>query len=225
LLDHAATAYGAHDDTDYPDVMVISHGVPGFDATGAISQGFEANLVAAVKAVEVHRPAVVGVACNTAHLFTNSMRHHTGATFVSIIEATAEQAAAVDHSYLLLSSSTTRSQGLYHQALDGRGVRYCEADADEQLIIDRVVDLVMSFRLEEAGDTVEAFLESAATRRDFDAVIAGCTELPIALDHVSMSLDRPVVESNRALAVALVDRWARQANRSPVATSLLLPTT
>jgi aspartate racemase len=207
LLEHAATAHGARDDVDYPDVLVISHGIPGFDSTGSINPQFENALLSVVDELELHQPSILGMACNTAHLFREAVKAHTGARFVDIIEETARCAGDQPGEYLLISSSTTRSTGLYHEALDRRGVHYREVGGADQLKIDEVVDLVMACRLRRAGAELDAFLHRLDVRRHFSGVIAGCTELPLALDRAPRHAGWTIVESNRALAVGLADAY------------------
>jgi aspartate/glutamate racemase len=65
-LAYAAEAYGATEDADYPDIVLFSHGIESFDATGSMERSFVQELVRVVQEVELHHPTVVGIACNTA---------------------------------------------------------------------------------------------------------------------------------------------------------------
>lgn len=206
-LAYAGEVYGATEDAEYPDIVLFSHGIESFDATGSIDDRFVRELVGVVQEIELHHPTVLGVACNTAHIYLDRLRAHTSATFVNLIEATAEAASAFDRRYLLLSSSTTRNTGLYHDALDRRHVSYFDVSPTEQLEVDRVVHLVMAHDLDAAGVRIDRFLRNIRTV--FDAVIAACTELPIAFDHARISHEVPVISSNQVLAHALVDTYYR----------------
>jgi aspartate racemase len=206
-LAYSARAYGATDDADYPDIVLFSHGIESFDAKGSIEDGFVRELVRVVQEIELHHPTVLGVACNTAHLHLPALREHTSATVVNLIEATADAAAVFDRSYLLLSSSATRAAGLYHEALNRRGVSYFDVSPTDQLEVDQVVHLVMAHDLDAAGARISRLVQSLETA--FDGIIAGCTELPIALEHSRIPHEVPVVSSNDVLARALVDTYYR----------------
>lgn len=210
-LAYAADAYGATEDADYPDVVLFSHGIETFDATGSIDGDFVRALVRVVQEIELHHPTVIGVACNTAHLHLDALREHTKATFVNLIEATVEAASACDRRYLLLSSSTTRKTGLYHDALDRRGVSYFDVSPSDQLEVDRVVQLVMAHELDDAGLLIDRLVDRVAASSPFAGIIAACTELPIALDHSATTRRFPIVSSNQVLAHALVDTYYRMA--------------
>ena len=60
-------------------------------------------------------------------------------------------------------------------------------------------------------DSIDEFVERVRESMTFDAIIAACTELPIALDHARVGAELPIVSSNRVLAHALVDTYYRMA--------------
>jgi len=211
-LAYAAAAYGAVEDADYPDIVLFSHGIEDFDSTGHIDDDYVRELVGVMHEIELHHPTVVGIACNTAHLQFDELRAHTSAQFVNLVEATADSASKCDRRYMLLSSSTTRRTGLYHEALERRGVRFSDISADDQLEVDDIVHAVMAHDLESAGGRIDTLVRRLTPAEHFDGVIAACTELPIAFDHSGVSMTIPIVDSNRVLAGALVDAYYRIAH-------------
>jgi aspartate racemase len=202
---YAAGHYHAVEDVDYPDIVLFSHGIDDFDCTGTTGHRFVDELRKVVQEVDLHHPSVVGIACNTAHLYVAELQACTSAMLVNLIEETAETANMVDHDYLLLSSSTTRRTGLYHEALRRRGVRFRDVSEEEQLQVDEVVHTVMAHELDAAAHQLDEVVNHLAGDL-FNAVIAGCTELPMALKHADVARKMPVIDSNEVLARALVDR-------------------
>lgn len=217
-LAYAAEAYGAVEDVDYPDIVLFSHGIEDFDSTGNIEQTFVREILRVVQEIEVHHPTVLGVACNTAHLHLAEVRAHTSAEVIDLVAETAAAASAFDRRYLLLSSSTTRRSGLYHAALQRRGVRYLEVSEADQLDVDDIVHAVMAHDLDVAGAQVDELVLRLEAMH-FDGIIAACTELPIAFDRADVSRALAVVDSNRVLAHALVDNYFRIRNCGRVLTS------
>lgn len=203
-LDYAARAYDAVEDTDYPDLVLISRGVEGFDATGDTAN-LRAALIDSLSELDLHQPSVVGIACNTAHLMLDAIREHSTGRFVSIVEETAREASLEDHRYLFLSSSSTRFSHLYEPTLARFGVQYVTVSEAEQLALDEVVHLVVAHELRTAGSVLTDLVSSLSY--DFDAIIAACTELPIAIAHSELAERYSIVDSNRALAEALVDGY------------------
>lgn len=206
VLVYAAESYGAFDNADYPDIVLFSHGIETFDATGTLAPGFVEELVRVVDEIELHHPTVLGVACNAAHLHLAELRAHTGAVVVDLIEETAKAASRQDRTYLLLSASTTRDTGLYQRALRERGVRFIDVTDAIQRELDEVVHAVRGHALDVAGTQIRDIVMRPELE-GFDAIIAACTELPVALDHSNVVRSIPVVDTNRVLARALVDNY------------------
>ncbi len=208
IFEYAALGYGAMNDADYPNVVLVSQGLSDFDETGNISPLFESEILSVVDRLELHHPTLMGMACNTAHLYIDSIHQHTKAQFINIIEATVQEAAKQKGHYLILSSSTTRRSGLYYNEFDKQNVDYSDINNEEQAVVDNIIGLVMVNKISEAnkisGDLIEKL---AAKYPHATGVIAGCTELPIAFSNVSFSGDLTIIESNSCLAKALVDAY------------------
>ena len=218
-LAYAAATYGAVEDADYPDIVLFSHGIEHFDSTGGFDDNFVRELVAVVQEIELHRPTVLGIACNTAHLHLAELRKHTRAHVVNLIEETAEAAAAHELNYLLLCSSATRRAGLYHEALRRRGVRFLDVSEVDQLEVDDVVQAVMAHDVEAAAAQLDELILRIESE-PFNAIIAGCTELPMAFDLTDVADEIPVVDSNRVLAHALVDTYFALRSAHPALASV-----
>jgi aspartate racemase len=212
MLAHCAARYGAVQDDEYPDMVLVSHGIVGLDASGPTSDRLEGELIGMVQDLETHRPIVVGIASNAAHLYLDRLREHTTSPLLNLVDEAAQTAAALPHRYLLLSSSATRRTGLYQDHLARYDVRFVEVSDTQQVALDEVVQMVVERRLDAAGRAITAIVD--AVPDEFTAVIAGCTELPIALDHSEVRDRLPIVDANRVLAEALVDCYYG-ADRAP----------
>ena len=204
---YAAAKYGATEDVDYPNVVLVSHGINGVDSTGALSEEFEKSITSMVGRVEGNGATVIGIACNTAHAYLKSIA--SGAVIVNLLDCVAHEASRTRQEYLLLTSATTKQQKLYHTYLDMYGVEFAEVSERQQRQLDETISLVMAYKLEDAGVLMDTILYEAK-ERGFEAVIAGCTELPIAIDAVSDLHGLRVVDSNAVLASALTDEYFAQ---------------
>ncbi len=153
----------------------------------------------------------MAIACNTAHIFAGSVRKHTAARFINIIEATVEEAARHECQYLILSSSTTRKTGLYNDALLKKKIDFLDIDDSEQKIVDQIISLVMYNKIFEASTLADEFIEGLLIKyTKVKGVIAGCTELPLALSHASLKEKLTIIDCNTALAKKLADEYYAQ---------------
>jgi aspartate racemase len=204
LLRCAAEIYGAVEDHEYPDVILLNHGIQGVDNTGGLSNQFETDLLAMVTQLEQNGSSIIGIACNTAHTYLDKI--HTKAKVVNLLDLVAQEAANTPTKHLLLTSSATREEKLYQGYLEKYDVKYCVVNDDQQKLLDQAIGLVMAFRLKEAGELLVPLLRSAKNM-DITSVIAGCTELPIAIGMVEDIQNITVIDSNAVLAYALADAY------------------
>jgi aspartate racemase len=206
LFKNAAEIYNAVEDNEYPDLLLLNHGIEGVDNTGALNTNFEKDIVAMVRQLEAQNCNILGIACNTAHMYLDKIKTKPQTTFVNLIDTVAEAAKNKESNYLLLTSSTSKQQKLYHGYLERHGVKYKQTTPEQQHLLDEAISLVMAHKLEEAGKLLEPVLTSAKTT-GFDAVIAGCTELPIAIAYCKDTKGLKIIDSNDELTKALLSRY------------------
>jgi aspartate racemase len=203
---NAAKLYGAIEDSEYPDLLLLNHGVEGVDNIGTLNDTFEKEIVDMVHHLEVQGCNIIGIACNTAHTYLDKIKTKPQTTFVNLIDTVSKVAKEAGHSYLLLTSSTSKQQKLYHGYLDKHAVPFQESTKKQQILLDEAIGLVMAYKLDEAGELLEEVLKSAKSE-GYDAVIAGCTELPIAIAHCKDLQGMYVIDSNEELAKAMLRNY------------------
>jgi aspartate/glutamate racemase len=69
LLKYAADTFDAVEDSQYPDVVLVSHGIEGVDNIGTLNPQFEKDIVSMVSQLEQNQANIIGIACNTAHIY------------------------------------------------------------------------------------------------------------------------------------------------------------
>lgn len=205
VFEYSALQYQAKEDSDYPEVVLVSHGIEDFDETATTGKHFERELIKSVQQLELLSPNVIGIACNTAHLYIDKLKKYTEAELINLIEETARVAAKYEGTYLLLTSPTTRSSKLYHPYLKQFGVKFTELKDSEQKIVDNIIGLVMAHDLEEAGAKISKLIASKPKKNS--GIIVGCTEIPIAINHADLAEDLILVDSSQVLAEVLTDTY------------------
>ncbi len=205
---NAAMHYGAVEDSDYPDLFLLNRGIQGVDNMGTLNNVFEKEIIAMVHHLEAQGCNVIGIACNTAHTYLDKIQVNPQTNLVNLIDTVSKVAKISGHSYLLLTSSTSKQQKLYHRYLDKHAVPFEESTQQQQALLDKAIGLVMQHKLNEAGLLLEKVLKSAKSI-GCTGVIAGCTELPIAIDHCKELHGITVIDSNEELAKAMLKRYYR----------------
>ncbi len=209
LLKYAADAYDAVEDSEYPDVVLVNHGIEGFDNIGTLNPRFETDIVAMVKQLEQNGANVIGMACNTAYIYLSKIKTNSSTTLVNLIDEVAQEASKTNEKYLLLTSSTSKKQSLYQGYLKKHNVAFQVTNSEQQALLDKAIGHVMAFKLKEAGTMLSKVLKSAK-EAGFSSVIAGCTELPVAIDNTKDTCGLTIISSNEVLAKTLVNHYHSQ---------------
>ena len=141
--------------------------------------------------------------CNTAHVFLDAILAATRIPFVSIIDVTLERALGSGAARIgVLASGACIEAGVYQDAIAAAGktpVLQTQSElADLTLLIARI-------KTGDRGPGVRAEMQALAkrlTERRAEALILGCTEIPIVLDETDA--DVPLFSSSDILAETTV---------------------
>ena len=141
--------------------------------------------------------------CNTAHVFLDAILEATTVPFVSIIDVTLEQALGGGAERIgLLASAACIEAGVYQDAIEAAGKTAVMQSASELADLSL---LIAAIKTGDHGPGVRAGMRELAeglVRRGADALILGCTEIPIVL--ADEDIDVPLYSSSDILAQTTV---------------------
>jgi aspartate racemase len=145
------------------------------------------------------------IPCNTAHVFQDDILAATRIPLISIVDVSvaATRTEAANASAIgLLATNGCLHAGIYQEALEAAGRSSILPTASE---LDDLMTLIKSIKAGRTGARVATAmgeLAKALSGRGAQAIIAGCTEIPLVLDDAA--LDVPLISSTDALAVKTV---------------------
>lgn len=144
--------------------------------------------------------------CNTAHAFVDAAVAATSVPFVSIIDSTVaavRRVAPAARRVGLLATTACIEAGVYQQAAREADLEIVVPDGSSQLDCMRLIAAV------KGGDTSDDVhremhtLAEELVSKGVDALIAGCTEIPLVLEGDVRGV--PLLSSTDELAQAAVD--------------------
>ena len=148
---------------------------------------------------------VLCMPCNAAHAFADEVREATVVPFVDMIEATVEatmKRVPAARRVGLLATTATLDAGLYERVFAARGVEVVKPTPEQR---GEVMDAIYAVKSGDRGSGPRAAMRraaEAAVAAGAEALVAACTEVPLAL--TPEDLEVPLVASSDALAVIVV---------------------
>lgn len=163
-------------------------------------------LAAMARGLQAHGADFLVMACNTAHAFQDSIVQAIGIPFLSIIEETVSAAKLLPsppRKVALLAAAGCLDADLYQHAFAARGIRTV---VPEGHVREDFMYLLYEMKAGEIGISARRKMKAIAKHLidlGGEAVIAGCTEVPLVLGRDD--LDCAFIDSTEQLARATVD--------------------
>ena len=144
---------------------------------------------------------------NTPHAYLDEIVARTQLPLVSILDSTLARAHALDcKRALLLGTRTTMASAMYPDCFAADGLEIIVPNPDNQEFIDDAIYNELSIgRLD--PDTRARFIaicQQHIAADKVDAIILGCTEIPLLLDEGDLPV--PLIDTARAHAAAIFAR-------------------
>ena len=163
------------------------------------------GLLAGIKVLERGGAGMIVVPCLSAHFWAREIRAAARVPFIDLVEETAKASKklvpGLKKAGLLGSTGTVRS-GIFHRPFARRGLELVTPDDRGQ---ERVMDAVFGLAGAKAGFTAGASrrmllsVSRELVSRGAEAIIAGCTEVPLLLreDDLPVPLIDPMAAGAR----------------------------
>ena len=139
--------------------------------------------------------------CNTAHAHAEAIRAASGLPFIDMIAETSDRAAA-DGARRVGVLATPGGEALYESALTARGLETVRLEGADREAVMAAIFAVKAGDVGEGPSGEMRRLAAALAAAGAEAVIAGCTEVPLLIEAGDVAV--PLVNSAEALAAACV---------------------
>lgn len=211
VIDECQRQYGARYEPDYPPMMIYSLPVP-FYPDRPVDQGaFRDAVLAGLRRLQDTGPDFIAIPCNSAHVFFDDLAAVARVPLLNLVDQAVTALPAGAGTVALLATRYTRDSRIYQNRLGASG-RPVAADDDLQKELDGLLaELRATSDLEEPRSRWRGILQTVRDR-GADAALLACTDLNVLCGPGDAGLV-PVVDGTRALAAAVVDRWARATGR------------
>jgi len=163
------------------------------------------HLIETARNLEAVGADFIVMPCNTAHYWIEEIRKAVRIPVIDMIKETAEEVARLYPSSrtvgLLAATGTVRS-GLYQRRLLDVGIRMVSPSDDDQAALMRVIYAVKSGNSSKSS-AAAIEIGQRLVAAGAEAVIAGCTEIPLILGAGDLSI--PIIDATEVLAKRAVE--------------------
>ncbi|MBP3893202.1 MAG: amino acid racemase [Atopobiaceae bacterium] len=148
---------------------------------------------------------VAALGCNTGHIVFGELERRSPIPLVSIVDATRDEALRRGYRrVMLLGTVPTMRDAYFKAALAKAGMLVLSPGGEDRAWLGRVIAEELELGIVR-GKTIERFarLVAEGVEHGVDAVILGCTELPMLAERVDLGL--PVLDTLQLHVRAIVD--------------------
>jgi len=184
IIDVCRKKYNAIQDIDYPPIFICSIPLYGFDETGIIEEKLILRqLLQGIRKLEQAKSDFVVIACNTVHYFIEELRKNAKIPILSIVEETLQKlkSEGVTKIGLLASESAYRLK-TYNGVFDKHKIEVVIPSKTGQKVITKVILNVMAGNSSEKDKEILLSLIDKMKNRHVEAIVLGCTEIPLVFD-------------------------------------------
>jgi aspartate racemase len=206
LILHKSRAF--HDSTGdgYPSIIHISLPIRDFISDQAHEAAAIQQLIALTPQLRHVRPSAILLACNTAHRLVPYVQLLQSPRFVSLISTVTDHVKGRGIRRLgLLASPTTVRTRLYETPLAAQGIACIIPDTTSLERIEAHIRSVIAMRHIPHDTQSLRVLSAPLISQGAEAILLGCTELPIAFASQDVSV--PVIDCLDIYADAAVKQY------------------
>ena len=181
--------FNAKYDYEFPEIIIISLPIPDI-VENPQNDGLIINLlIEAARKLENLGCSFIAMPCNTIHFYINELRESVKIPVISIIEEVGEllkQKSLLNVG--LLSTDLVRKKKLYELVLEDKKINFLKIDGDIQMKLTKVIMNILKGNLTQSDKDYLFFIIQNFKNQNAQAVVFGCTELPLLVEQADCSI-------------------------------------
>lgn len=162
-------------------------------------------LIDGVKKLEMAKVDFIVIPCNTVHVFIDDLRKISSVPIISIIEETSKQIVKKGFKKVgLLSTKQTIKSQLFNKELNKKIELICPS-VDDQEKISKIIGNLLTNNIKQSDRNVLINIIEKFKDLGVEAVILGCTDLPLLIQDRDSKL--PLINTLDILAEAAINKF------------------
>lgn len=206
IISLAQKKYGARNNDDYPEIVIHSVPIPDFISNKEKVNDALIKLISSANLLTNAGVTALTIGSNTVHILLDELRKVTGVKFISTIELVAKKCAKKNYKIVaLLGSPVLIKSSIYEKELSKYKIKTLIPSKQEITILDYMIRSVLAGKKEHEKRKEYVQLINRLYNEGAEAIILGCTELPMAINYEA--LGDKMLNSDEILAEGIVDYY------------------
>ncbi len=195
--------YGAHDDIDFPAMMIYSLPAPFYPDRPMDHAAMEETIRGGLQRLERTGVDFIAIPCNTAHIYYPQLAASIARPLLNMVELALDAIPKSAHHVAVIAARPTIESGIYQSGIFNRSLDV--VDPQWQIDIDRLIGATRSERDPVFFRTLWNGLMARAKSAGADTVLIACMDLSGISEHIDTDLR--VLDAGRCLAHEIVSQW------------------
>lgn len=181
-LDLCHSKFNINQDYEYPEINIVTVNMVGWSERGIEDfESVKACLMKGIDKLTQLRVDYIVIACNTVHYYYDLLQQRTTVPIINMIDYCCSH-LRMEGKVGVISSHTTGKNSLYSSALLKNNIREVKSSKVNQVDIDLAILFCQRGEFDKANKIIVHIIE-LLEEEGADAVILGCTELPLAVNQ------------------------------------------
>jgi aspartate racemase len=198
--------HGAINNNDYPYLVFASIPVPDFISNKEGLPRAKEMLIDAAKGLVESGCGVLCIGSNTVHILLEDIKNAVDVPFLSMVELVARECN--DRNYkkvALLGTPVLIESGLYNRELNKYSIELLTPGVDQEKVCDEVIRCIIAGKPLDHIKAEYVAVLNAMFDMGAEAIILGCTELPMVLNYEA--LGNRIISSDEILAKGIANYY------------------
>jgi len=199
---------GAKYDSDFPSIFINSLALPDIVENIKSENDVVTMLIEAVKKLESYGVSFIAISCNSVFSYFEKMQNAVSIPIINIMNETSNEARKKNYKKVgLLGTKLTISQKLFDKSLKKYKIEVINPTPTQQADITKIIMNILSGKkLEEDKINLKSIIKYLQ-RKGSEAVILGCTELPLIL--CQKDVDVELFDTTEVIVNAIMKKTIR----------------
>lgn len=211
VIQFSQSKYKAKDNADYPRLAIESVPVPDFISNKDNIEPAKEMLVNSAKSLANGGATRLCIGSNTVHILLDELKSQVNVPFISMIELVVKKCAKHGFKKVgVLGTPVLVDSGIYSKELEKNSISSIIPTARQLEVVENIIRGVIGGS--GIGNHKDEYIEvlNDLFSKGADAVILGCTELPLAVNYEA--LGNRTINSDEVLAEGIVDYYYSDSN-------------